>query len=261
MRLGLIAGGGGLPDEVLAHSGRDIHQCFRVGAGCEFSLGAVAALVAAAQAAGCDALCLVGSVDRRDFTALDLGGRWVAERARTRSAATGTAGDGSLLDALVAYFEDHGLRVVGVDDICPDLLTPAGVLIGDSSQVSTAQQRQGLAKARALGLTDRGQAVIACGLPTSDCQWLEEGEDGTDALIDRAGASTLQTPKILFKALKPQQDRRIDLPAWGPETVHRAVAAGLDALVFEAGASLAVDRQRALKLAQRHGLTVIGGAV
>ena len=51
---------------------------------------------------------------------------------------------------------------------------------------------------------------------------------------------------------------RIDLPAWGPDTVLRAAEAGLQALVFEAGASIAVDRERAVDLANGHGLALIG---
>ena len=38
----------------------------------------------------------------------------------------------------------------------------------------------------------------------------------------------------------------------------RAAEAGLQALVFEAGASIAVDRDRAVDLANRHGLALIG---
>ena len=57
-----------------------------------------------------------------------------------------------------------------------------------------------------------------------------EGAEGTDALVagHRSGG-------ILFKAPKPGQDRRIDLPVIGTETARRAVAAGLDGLVIGAG--------------------------
>ena len=38
----------------------------------------------------------------------------------------------------------------------------------------------------------------------------------------------------------------------------RAANAGLQALVFEAGASIALERDSAVDLATRHGLTLIG---
>ena len=97
--------------------------------------------------------------------------------------------------------------------------------------------------------------MIACGTPP---QWLEEDQSGTDALIARAGSDDLPAPKTLFKAAKPQQDRRIDLPACRGRMRCRAAEAGLQALVFEAGASIAVDRERAVDLANGHGLALIG---
>ncbi|MGB1081400.1 MAG: UDP-2,3-diacylglucosamine diphosphatase LpxI domain-containing protein [Alphaproteobacteria bacterium] len=249
MRLGLVAGGGALPEAVLSRLPDQIHHCFHVGAAGDFPLGSIAGLAAAAEAAGCDTLCFIGAVDRRDFTDLDEGGRWVRDQAGA------DAGDSALLDALISFVEARGLAVVGVNTLCPDWLTPAGVLAGDGALVGEAFRTAGLARARALGLADRGQAVIACGTPP---QWLEEDQSGTNALIARAGSDDLPAPKTLFKAAKPQQDRRIDLPAWGPDTVLRAAEAGLQALVFEAGASIAVDRERAVDLAKGHGLALIG---
>ena len=249
MRLGLVAGGGALPEAVLSRLPDQIHHCFHVGPAGDFPLGSIAGLAAAAEAAGCDTLCFIGAVNRRDFTDLDEGGRWVRNRAGAG------AGDSALLDALIAFVEARGLAVVGFNTLCPDWLTPTGVLAGDGALVRDEFRTAGMVRARALGLADRGQAVIACGTPP---QWLEEDQDGTDALIARAASDDLSAPKTLFKAAKPQQDRRIDLPAWGPETVLRAANAGLQALVFEAGASIAVDRDRAVDLANEHGLTLIG---
>ena len=249
MRLGLVAGGGALPEAVMSRLPNQIYRCFRVGPAGDFPLGAIAGLVAVAEAAGCDTLCFVGAVDRRDFAHLDEGGRWV------RDSAGAEAGDSALLDALIAFVEARGLAVVGVNTLCPDWLTPAGVLAGDGALVRDEFRTAGIVRARALGLADRGQAVIACGTPP---HWLEEDQDGTDALIARAASDDLSAPKTLFKAAKPQQDLRIDLPAWGSETVLRAANAGLQALVFEAGASIALERDRAIDLANRHGLTLIG---
>ena len=40
---------------------------------------------------------------------------------------------------------------------------------------------------------------------------------------------------MFYKAPKPGQDRRIDLPALGVETVRRVAEAGLGGIAFEAG--------------------------
>ncbi len=59
---------------------------------------------------------------------------------------------------------------------------------------------------------------------------------------------------ILFKAPKPAQDRRIDLPTIGPETMMLAAEAGLRGVVIEAGGVLVMDLGRVVKIADSWGL-------
>ncbi|GIR10091.1 MAG: hypothetical protein CM15mP21_3530 [Hyphomicrobiales bacterium] len=51
--------------------------------------------------------------------------------------------------------------------------------------------------------------------------------------------------RVLAKIPKPQQDRRIDLPALGPQTIAGAARAGLAGIVFEADGVLLRHRTRA----------------
>ena len=59
---------------------------------------------------------------------------------------------------------------------------------------------------------------------------------------------------VLFKAPKPGQDRRIDLPAIGPETITQASAAGLSGIVWAAGGVLVLDRAAMVAAAEKAGL-------
>ena len=61
---------------------------------------------------------------------------------------------------------------------------------------------------------------------------------------------------ILFKGPKPGQDRRIDMPTIGPNTVATAAAAGLDGIVIAEGGVLAVDLQVILSEADAKGLFI-----
>jgi hypothetical protein len=63
---------------------------------------------------------------------------------------------------------------------------------------------------------------------------------------------------VLAKAAKPRQDRRIDLPTVGPETVMAAARAGLAGIVGEAGGLLIVDRAGTIAAADELGLFVYG---
>ena len=63
---------------------------------------------------------------------------------------------------------------------------------------------------------------------------------------------------MLVKVKKPQQERRVDLPTIGLETVQRAAEAGLAGIAIEAGASLIVNRREVARAADAAGIFVVG---
>jgi hypothetical protein len=58
--------------------------------------------------------------------------------------------------------------------------------------------------------------------------------------------------------VKPNQDRRFDLPAVGPETVAVLREAGGRVLAVEAGATLVMDLDRMVEQADRAKLVLLG---
>ncbi|MEO5366887.1 MAG: UDP-2,3-diacylglucosamine diphosphatase LpxI [Magnetococcus sp. WYHC-3] len=162
--------------------------------------------------------------------------------------------DDHLLRAVAGVFESHGVRVRGVGELLPSLLAPAGVL---TRREPTAQQWQdvrfGWNMARALGTLDIGQGVVVRGGTVVAVEALE----GTDAMLARAGA-LCPGQGVFVKTCKPQQDRRLDLPAVGPETLRALAAATIPVLAVEAGGVLLLDLEETLALAERHGIAVVG---
>jgi DUF1009 family protein len=61
---------------------------------------------------------------------------------------------------------------------------------------------------------------------------------------------------VLVKCAKPGQERRVDLPAIGPDTVFAAGKAGLAGIAVEAHASLIIDRAAVIDAADAAGLFV-----
>ena len=59
---------------------------------------------------------------------------------------------------------------------------------------------------------------------------------------------------MFFKAPKPHQDRRADLPVIGPDTVHAVASAGLAGLTVQAGGVMILDRAEVIALCNRFGL-------
>jgi DUF1009 family protein len=86
-----------------------------------------------------------------------------------------------------------------------------------------------------------------------------EALPGTDAML--AGVAALPpalrpagTQGLFYKAPKPGQDRRIDLPALGVETVRRVADAGLGGIAFEAGGVICLDLPAMVAEATARGL-------
>ncbi len=159
-------------------------------------------------------------------------------------------GDDALFKAIVGIFEEEGFNIIGADEILGELLTPAGVLT-QSQPSSIASCEFALQAARNLGAKDIGQAVIV----SQGEVVAQEDVNGTDALIANA-------PKvadaILAKAKKPKQERRVDLPTIGEETIRKLAEKGFAGIVLEAEHSLILHREKTIELANKHGLFVIG---
>lgn len=166
------------------------------------------------------------------------------------------AGDDATLRAVIEVFEEFGFQVVGVEDVAPALLPGAGVLAGTVSARDTGDAERAAAIVAALGKVDVGQgAVVAQGL----CLGVE-ALPGTDALLAQvAGIGGLRPDPargrgVFYKAAKPGQDRRIDLPTIGPDTLRAVAGAGLGGVVFQAGSVICLDLPEMKRLAGELGL-------
>jgi DUF1009 family protein len=167
------------------------------------------------------------------------------------------AGDDATLRVVIALFEEFGFAVAGVETVAPDLMPGPGVLAGKVTAQDEADAARAAAIVAALGAVDVGQgAVVAQGLCLA-----VEALPGTDAMLEAvAGLKPALRPDpargrgLALKALKPGQDRRIDLPTIGPDTVRAVAAAGLGGLAFQAGGVICLDLPGMKRLADELGI-------
>ncbi|WP_333832518.1 LpxI family protein [Rubrimonas sp.] len=171
-------------------------------------------------------------------------------------------GDDALLAGLTRVVEAEGFEMVGAHALLGGLLAPAGDM---AARAPSAADRADIARAAELvaliGAADVGQAaVVDRGL----CVGLETLQ-GTDALLDfvarrperlRAGGGA--PSGVLYKAPKPGQDWRVDLPAIGPDTLRAAAAAGLAGVAAQAGGVLVLGLEETRAEADRLGLFLHG---
>ena len=164
-------------------------------------------------------------------------------------------GDDATLREVLAIFEEAGFALAGVEEIAPDLVPGAGVLCGEVTERDRADAARAAAIVAALGQVDVGQgAVVQQGLCLA-----VEALPGTDAML--AGVAAIPVALrpagargLYYKAPKPAQDRRIDLPALGVETVRRVAAARLGGIAFQAGGVICLDLAGMVAEAQARGL-------
>ncbi len=265
-RLGVLAGGGQLPVRVIAAcrgAGRPVFvvafQGFTdpaVVTGVSHAwmpLEKVGAILRRLHDEGVAEVVLAGPVRRPGslFTLRpDLRGFGLLLRMLRR-----WGGDDHVLSQVVQEIERDGFRVVGAEDVAPELLMPDGPigrLTPDGKQQTSIAA--GVAAARELGRRDRGQAVlVADGVVVS-----REGPGGTTAMLGAAAFARSASGGVLVKIAKPGQERRVDLPSVGVDTVAQSAAAGLAGIALEANGSLVIGREDVARAADAAGLFVIG---
>ncbi len=271
-KVGVIAGGGALPvrlAEACRLTGRPYfiariagmaERALQEHPGAEFGLGEMGARFKALKAAGVEAVALVGMVKRPDFATLKLDARAALMLPRVLAAAK--KGDDAILRVIVEECEREGFAVIGADAIAGDLLAPRGVLAGAAPDANVeADIAKGMDVAAELGRFDIAQGCVVC----DGFVLALEAAEGTDAMLRRvaelpeAGRGTTAARRgVLVKRAKPIQDRRVDMPVIGVETIAGAARAGLAGVAVEAGASLILDRPAVIAAAQAQGLFVVG---
>ncbi len=266
-RLGILAGGGPLPGRVAAAAAAAGREVFLVGlegfAEADVlapwphesaRIGAAGRILSLLREHRCRDLVLVGPVRRPSL--LDL--RPDAEGARliARVGRAAFGGDDGLLAAVVRVLCEEGFRVVGAHEILTEAVGPKGLLSQAMPDAEAlADLARAVAVARALGRVDVGQGcVVQQGIVLA-----VEAIEGTDAMLERAGRLRRPGPGgVLVKLVKPEQERRADLPTIGAGTMRAAAAAGLRGVAFEAGGTLLAGREATVTAADAAGLFLIG---
>ena len=171
-------------------------------------------------------------------------------------------GDDHLLKGVAAIFEEHGFQLLGAHAVAPEILMPEGALGRERPTAhDLADIAKGLALLNASSPFDVGQAVVV-----ADGRVLAiEAAEGTDRMLTRIAElrqsgciSAAAGRGVLVKAAKRNQDRRVDLPSIGPQTVEGAARAGLAGIAVVAGSTIVAEPERIGTIADRAGLFVLG---
>lgn len=265
--LAIVAGSGALPRLVeaaeIARGGVPLTIRFE-GAALDWTPARVAEipyekpgrLFAALRGAGCTRICFAGGMRRPRLNPLRFDAK--ALTLAPKALALLAKGDDEMLRGFAAMLEAEGLTMVAAQDLTADLVP--GIEVLSTRPPTEAERADALRAARivaALGAVDVGQgAVVAEGL----CLGVE-AIGGTDVLLSQVAALPAQVRParpcgVLFKGPKPGQDRRMDLPAVGAQTVRGLHAAGLGGLCLAAHGALVLGREELRAEADRLGVAI-----
>lgn len=271
--LGIIAGGGAMPfavaDSLAARGVTPI--IFALKGFCDpaqvvrfahhwIPIGKLGTLLRMMRNDGCRDLIFIGTLVRPALSEIRLD--WGTLRVMPRVFRAFRGGDDHLLTGVSRLFEEEGFRLLGVKDVAPDILMPAGSI---TRTVPDADAEADIARGRdvlrALSPFDIGQACVVIDGHVVGI----EDIGGTDALLARVaelragGRIRARAGRgVLVKAPKSSQDLRFDLPTTGPRTVEGAIAAKLAGIAIVAGNTIVAEPQAMIAAADAAGLFVTG---
>ncbi|MCL2739303.1 MAG: UDP-2,3-diacylglucosamine diphosphatase LpxI [Bacteroidales bacterium] len=264
--LGMIAGGGMMPVEIIRHCKATGREIFVVGiepfakeeelkdAPHLFArIGEVGKIFKAFKNNNVYEIVLAGGIKRPSFKEMipDWEGMKILAKLAVKKMS-----DDSLFRAVMNEIESHGFKVVGIEEVVPDMMFMEGIY----GQVKPSKEdmddiQRGITVAKALGAVDVGQAVVV----QEGMVLAVEAIEGTDMMLSRSATIKKEgKAPVVVKVLKPGQDMRVDLPAIGLQTIEQLKKYGMGGIAVEAGGILLIEREAVIKMADREGIFIIG---
>lgn len=158
-------------------------------------------------------------------------------------------GDDHLLRIIAEFFEEQGLKVISPTDVVENLTLSyedIGTITNDIKQDISL----GVKASKLLGSLDIGQAAIV----ENGCVIAVEGIEGTDQLIERSAQLRRKHGQsaVLVKSMKDNQDKRLDIPCIGPETIKQLAAHNYQGLAVERNKVIILESDEVFALVRTH---------
>ncbi len=262
--IGILAGGGQFPRLIIEEARKN--NCKVILAGFQghtdeallaladsaqmFHIGQFAKVIKFFHSHDIHEVSLAGSINKPKI--LDVRPDWLATKIIF---SLKSKGDDALLRAIIDQLEKEKLFVVSASKLLPSLLAPSGILTKTKAHADVQKTLDyALPIMQTLGPFDIGQCIAV----KENMVLAVECIEGTDATIKRGGelGKRGDSPLVLVKLVKDGQDERVDLPSIGLQTIENLVEYNYKALIIEENKTLFFDREKALELANKHGLII-----
>ena len=268
MKVGLIAGDGSFPLEVAKSVSQKNNEIFIIAIKGSASkdieryphlwirIGEIGKAIKALKENNCKEVILIGGVKkpnvwllRPDFGALKLFFKLIILPIK---------GDASILKTLLNFLEkDNKFKVVGAEKYISYLLMSKGLIAGEKiNEQANIDIDIAVENCKNIGSKDIGQACVV----VNGQIIASEDSSGTDKMLRDIISKEIRfnNEGVLVKLVKPIQDRRVDLPAIGLQTIKLAKEIGLCGIAIEAKSSFISNKEGVIEFANKNNIFIFG---
>lgn len=168
------------------------------------------------------------------------------------------SGDAEIIKTIINYIEKKvKIKIVGADNFLADILMTKGNLTNTDIKGSNINDIDlAIKTCSEIGNSDTGQACIV----SNGKVIIAEDINGTDFMLYKAIKEKNHeiSGGFLIKMLKPIQDKRVDLPTVGLNTLKLINELGLDGIVLEDKKAFLVDKDKMIEYANQKNLFIYG---
>ena len=166
-------------------------------------------------------------------------------------------GDASLFKKINSLLERRGYKIIGASEIAPNLTLKGGLYSSKSvSKVEIENIKKAKQCAEMTGYLDIGQAVVV----KNGRVLAIEAAEGTDVMLERAAcleATRIKRGGVILKSAQINQDKRVDMPTIGPNTIKNVVKANLSGIAITADNVIVLDFQKVIEMIEDNNLYFI----
>jgi len=263
-KLGIIAGGGNLPSSIADAYKINGGECFIAGlkgyaepklfdkfSYKSFKIGNVGAILEFFKNNNVTKIAFAGRVNRPNLSNIQADFMGCILLARILKAKI--LGDDSLLQIITNFVEEKGYEVISASDLLAQNAISAIKSNNQPAKQDLVDIDFGVKVTRALGNLDIGQAVI---VQNGYVVGIEAAE-GTDNLIKRCSELRVTNKGgVLIKMMKSFQDRRLDIPTIGPQTIELLALYNYSGIAIEKNKVIVVEAQKTIDLADQHKIFI-----
>ena len=174
-----------------------------------------------------------------------------------------SVGDNVALNIIENFFSKHNFSILPISTVLKKCFLPKGFLTESDISVIfktyiIKSAEFGVKLLNGLSLFDVGQSIAL----SSQFVYAIEGPEGTDAMIERAGKLSLEYTRkdnfgpVLIKIPKLKQNKNIDLPVIGINTIKKCLEFNFSSIVVSSQGTIILDHDLLIKFTKKNKFSI-----